>query len=185
MDTPLYPTDAIQEKVLPRLLIWQNVFRKRSREANSISSFHVPLRSCSLSVERRRVRKASESTRQEKRELMRLTKISRGGGEGNCEDERHQNTDDAFLSKTDQQPFFPFFQCFSFTQFLPLIDNKCVFSMTHWSHLMLLNISRGRPVSWRKSLPIFSEVCGKLNSGIKFPLSISLQYFHSSQLMGS
>lgn len=28
-------------------------------------------------------------TRQEKRELMRLTKISRGGGEGNCEDERH------------------------------------------------------------------------------------------------
>lgn len=57
--------------------------------------------------------------------------------------------------------------------------------MTHSSHLMLLNISRGRPVSWRKSLPIFSEVCGKLNSGIKFPLSISLQYFHGSQLMGS
>lgn len=56
--------------------------------------------------------------------------------------------------------------------------------MTHWSHLMLLNISRGRPVSWRKSLPIFSEVCGKLNSGIKFPLSIYLQYFHGSQLMG-
>ena len=55
------------------------------------SSFHVPLRSCSLPVERRRVRKASESTRQEKRELMRLTKmnLSRGGGEGNCEDERH------------------------------------------------------------------------------------------------
>ena len=111
--------------------------------------------------------------------------LSRGGGEGNCEDERPLNTDDAFLSKTDQQPFFPFFQCFSFTRFLPLIDNKCVFSMTHWSHLMLLNISRGRPVSWPKSLPIFSEVCGKLNSGIKFPLSISLQYFHGSQLMGS
>lgn len=53
-----------------RLLIWQNVFRKRSREVNSTSSFHVPLRSCSLPVERRRVRKASESTRQEKRELM-------------------------------------------------------------------------------------------------------------------
>ena len=50
---------------------------------------------------------------------------------------------------------------------------------------MLLNISRGRPVSWRNSLPIFSEVCGKLNSGIKFPLSISLQYFHGSQSMGS
>ena len=83
MDTPLYPTDAIKEKVLRRLLIWQNVFRKRSREVNSTSSFHVPLRSCSLPVERRRVRKASESTRQEKRELMRLTKmnfISRGRG---------------------------------------------------------------------------------------------------------
>ena len=83
MDTPLYPTDAIKEKVLRRLLIWQNVFRKRSREVNSTSSFHVPLRSCSLPVGRRRVRKASESTRQEKRELMRLTKmnfISRGRG---------------------------------------------------------------------------------------------------------
>ena len=90
-----------------------------------------------------------------------------------------------FWAKPISNRFFLFFSVSVLLNSFPWLTINVFFSMTHWSHLMLLNISRGRPVSWRKSLPIFSEVCGKLNSGIKFPLSISLQYFHGSQLMGS